>query len=71
VNRGAVWLYPSLLVNQPAWDSDITLEKRPPMNEAISAILAGILLTILSMSGGAVIYSLLRDFLTHNLRKKE
>jgi len=41
------------------------------MNEAISAILAGILITILSMSGGAVIYCLLRDFLKHHMQNKD
>jgi len=41
------------------------------MFEAMSAILSGILLVILSMLAGGIVYFLLRDFLKSHIRNKD
>jgi hypothetical protein len=41
------------------------------MFDAISAVLSGILLVLLSMLGGGIIYFLLRDWVKRHIRHKD
>lgn len=40
------------------------------MTEAVSAIIYGIALVLFSMIGGGIIFVLAKDYVKHNLRKK-
>jgi hypothetical protein len=41
------------------------------MVDALSAVLCGVLLVLLSMLGGGIIYCLLRDFVKRHIRHKD
>ena len=41
------------------------------MFDALSALLSGVLLVLLSMLGGGIVYFLLRDFVKRHIRNKD
>jgi hypothetical protein len=53
------------------FDNSRAWQREASMIDAISALLSGVLLVLLSMLGGGIVYFLLRDFVKRHIRNKD